>query len=173
MIAEFLDGNAISAFGISCKNIHDRLQPATLKFNIEYQNSNLLHLAAKTNHVSLAEAMLDYQVNVNAFFRGKTPIMRALEHSATEVLKLLLKTPGVDINLQNQALESALWYAIKHGTCLPNPQGGPETQTRSNGAPPSSVGGKNWICAGLAFSGQRSQCQKWPWPLAMELGMPQ
>jgi ankyrin repeat protein len=42
--------------------------------------------------------------------------MRALKHGATDVLKVLLKTPGVDINLQNTALESALWYATKYGT---------------------------------------------------------
>lgn len=43
--------------------------------------------------------------------------MRALEHSSTDVLKLLLQAPGVDINVQNRAQESALWYSIKYGTC--------------------------------------------------------
>jgi len=117
MIAAFLDGKATIALRKSCKNLYDRLQPVFLKYNIKYQNSNLLNLAAKTNNVSLAHAMLGYHANVNAFFRGKTPIMRALKQSSTEVLRLLLKTPGVDINLQNTALESALWYAIKYGTC--------------------------------------------------------
>ncbi|KAJ5117618.1 hypothetical protein N7448_011250 [Penicillium atrosanguineum] len=42
--------------------------------------------------------------------------MRALEHSSIKVLLLLMKAPWVDINLQNQAWESALWYAIKYGT---------------------------------------------------------
>jgi hypothetical protein len=52
----------------------------------------------------LAEkAMLDCPGNVNEVFGGKIPIMTALLHSATDLLKLLLKALWVDINLQNQA----------------------------------------------------------------------
>ncbi|KAJ5982642.1 hypothetical protein N7451_012742 [Penicillium sp. IBT 35674x] len=117
MIAASLDGKAIIALRESCSNLHNRLQRTFFKFNIEHQNSNLLHLAAETNNVSLAKAMLSYHADVNALFRGKTPIMRALKSGATDVLRVLLKTPGVEINLQNKALKSALWYAIKYSTC--------------------------------------------------------
>ncbi|KAJ5982125.1 hypothetical protein N7451_012225 [Penicillium sp. IBT 35674x] len=61
--------------------------------------------------------MLDYHAAVKAIFRKKTPAMGALEHPSADVLRLLLRTPGVDINLQNEAQESASWYAIEYGTC--------------------------------------------------------
>jgi len=77
----------------------------------------MLHLAAKTNNVSLAKAILKRDVDVNTFFCGKTPIMRALKHGAIDVFRVLLKSPGVEINLQSTTLESALWYAIKYNTC--------------------------------------------------------
>ena len=117
MIASLLDGKAILTLGKSCKNLYNRLEPTILEHKVQYQNSKLLHLAAKTNNASLAKAMLKRHADVNAFFRGKTPIMRALKHGATDVLKILLNSPGVDINLQNTTLESALWYAIKYNTC--------------------------------------------------------
>ena len=117
MIATHLEGSAIFALARSCRNLYSRLQPAILKFNIQYQNSNLLHLAATTNNIALAEILLQYNANVNASFRGKTPLMRALKHSSIEVLKLLLEDPALEINIQNKAQESALWYAITYGTC--------------------------------------------------------
>ncbi|KAJ5651590.1 uncharacterized protein N7484_005313 [Penicillium longicatenatum] len=109
MIASFLDGKAIFTLGTSCHNLYNRLQHAFLEYKVQYQNSKLMHLAAKTNNISLAKAMLKRHADVNAFFRGKTPIMRALKHGATDIFRVLLKSPGVDINLQNTTLESALW----------------------------------------------------------------
>lgn len=117
MIASLLDGKAIFTLGKSCKNLYNRLEPIILEYKVQYQNSKLLHLAAKTNNASLAKAMLKRHADVNAFFRGKTPTMRALKHGATDVFRVLLKSPGVDINLQSTTLESALWYAIKYNTC--------------------------------------------------------
>jgi ankyrin repeat protein len=43
--------------------------------------------------------------------------MRALKYSSYDVLQVLLESPALDINLQNQARESALWYAVTYGTC--------------------------------------------------------
>jgi ankyrin repeat protein len=43
--------------------------------------------------------------------------MRALKYSSYDVLQVLLESPTLDINLQNQAQESALWYAVTYGTC--------------------------------------------------------
>ncbi|CAI7646031.1 unnamed protein product, partial [Penicillium manginii] len=69
------------------------------------------------NDIDLAERLLYRRADVNAFFRGKTPVMRALKYSSYDVLQLLLESPTLDINLQNQAQESALWYAVTYGTC--------------------------------------------------------
>jgi ankyrin repeat protein len=59
-------------------------------YNIEFQNSNLLHLAVKYDNVGLAEALLQHNANINAFYRGKTPLMRALKHASAAVRELLL-----------------------------------------------------------------------------------
>lgn len=66
------------------------------------------------NDKDLAESLLEHGANVNAFCQGKTPVMRALEYSSYDVLQLLLASSALDINLQNRAEESALWYAITY-----------------------------------------------------------
>ncbi|OQE07149.1 hypothetical protein PENFLA_c178G03803, partial [Penicillium flavigenum] len=92
------------------------LQPSTWKYNIRFQNSNLLHLAVKYDNVGLADALLQHNANINAFYRGKTPLMRALKYSSAAVRELLLSHPDLDINIQNQARDSALSYAIHYGS---------------------------------------------------------
>lgn len=86
--------------------------PLVLKFNVKYRNSHL-HLAAKANICALTQDLLLYGANINAFFRGKTALMRAIKYSSREVIKLLLNQPDLKVNLQNRAQESALWYAVK------------------------------------------------------------
>ncbi|CAG8080624.1 unnamed protein product [Penicillium nalgiovense] len=114
-IVSHLDGSAIFALAGSCTTLYLKLQPGIWKYNIEFQNSNLLNLAAKTDNVGLAEALLQYNANINAFYRGKTPLMRALKYSFTAVRELLLNRRELDINIQNQARHSALSYAIHYG----------------------------------------------------------
>jgi ankyrin repeat protein len=115
-IVSHLDGSALFALAKSCNNLHFKLQPSIWKYNIKFQNSNLLHLAVKYNNVGLAKALLQNNANINAFYRGKTPLMRALKYSSAAVRELLLNRRDLDINIQNQARESALWYAIHYGT---------------------------------------------------------
>jgi ankyrin repeat protein len=109
------DGSAIFALARSCTNLYLKLQPSIWKYNIKFQNSNLLHLAVKYDNVGLAEALLQNNANINAFYRGKTPLMRALKYSSAAMRELLLNHRDLDINIQNQARESALWYAIHYG----------------------------------------------------------
>ncbi|KAJ5471436.1 hypothetical protein N7530_008793 [Penicillium desertorum] len=115
-IMSHLDGSALFALAGSCNDFNFRLQPSIWKHNIKFQNSNLLHLAVKDDNVGLAEALLQHNANINAFYRSKTPLMRALHYSSAAVLDLLLNRRDLDINIQNQARESALWYAIHYGT---------------------------------------------------------
>ncbi|CAG7960321.1 unnamed protein product [Penicillium salamii] len=114
-IVSHLDGSAIFSLAKSCKDLDFRLQPSIWKYNIKFQNSNLLHLAVKYDNVGLTEALLQNNANLNAFYRGKTPLMRALKYSSATVRELLLNRRDLDINIQNQARESALWYAIHYG----------------------------------------------------------
>ncbi|CAG8175043.1 unnamed protein product [Penicillium salamii] len=83
------------------------------RYNIKFQNSNLLHLAVKDDNVVLAAALLQHNANINAFYRGKTPLMRAFQYSSAAMRELLLNRRELDINIQNQALETALRYAIR------------------------------------------------------------
>ncbi|OQE69395.1 hypothetical protein PENNAL_c0136G09986 [Penicillium nalgiovense] len=78
-------------------------------------NSNLLHLAVKDDNVDLAAALLQHNANINAFYRGKTPLMRAFQYSSAAMRELLLNRRELDINIHNQARETALWYAIHYG----------------------------------------------------------
>ncbi|KAJ5382323.1 hypothetical protein N7517_000234 [Penicillium concentricum] len=114
-IVSHLDGSALFALGKSCKNLHFRLQPNIWKYKTKFQNSNLLHLAVKYDNVGLAEVLLQHNANINAFYRGKTPLMRALKYSSAAVRELLLNRRDLGINIQNQARDSALSYAIHYG----------------------------------------------------------
>ncbi|KZN87774.1 Ankyrin-1 [Penicillium chrysogenum] len=98
-IVSRLDGGAVFALARSCTTLYLKLQPSTWKYNIKFQNSNLLHLAVKYDNVGLAEALLQYNANINAFYRGKTPLMRAFQYSSAAVPR-----------------DSALSYAIHYGT---------------------------------------------------------
>ncbi|KZN90087.1 Ankyrin repeat and protein kinase domain-containing protein [Penicillium chrysogenum] len=115
-IMSHLDGSALFALAKSCKDLDFRLQPSIWKYNIRFQNSNLLHLAVKYDNVGLADALLQHDANINAFYRGKTPLMRALKYSSAAVRELLLSHRDLDINIQNQARDSALSYAIHYGS---------------------------------------------------------
>lgn len=117
MITTYLHGSAKFAFARSCRALYHRLRPVILQFNVEYQNSNLLGLAAKVDDVGLTELLLHHGANVNAFFRGKTPVMRAIKYSSSAVLKILLESPGQDINVQNRQQRGALWSAITYKSC--------------------------------------------------------
>jgi ankyrin repeat protein len=112
----YLDGSALFALAKSCRDLNLRLQPSIWKYNIKYQTSNLLYMATKDDNVGLTEALLQHNANVNAFYRGKTPLMRALKYSSAAVRDLLLNRRDLDTNIQNQARESALWYAIQYET---------------------------------------------------------
>jgi ankyrin repeat protein len=92
-----LDGSAIFAHARSCTILYLKLQPSIWKYNIKFQNSNLLHPAAKTNDVDLAEALLQSNANINTLYRGKTPLMRALHYFSAAVRDLLLKTSAFRI----------------------------------------------------------------------------
>ena len=72
-------------------------------------------MAVKYDNVGLAEALLQHNANINAFYRGKTPLMRAIQYSSAAVRELLLNRRDLDINIQNQARDSALSFAIHYG----------------------------------------------------------
>ncbi|CAG7977422.1 unnamed protein product [Penicillium salamii] len=114
-IVSHLDGSAMSALAKSCKDLDFRLQPSIWRYNIKFQNSNLLHLAVQDDNVDVAAVLLQHNANINAFYRGKTPLMRAFQYSSAAMRELLLSRRELDLNIHNQARETALWYAIHYG----------------------------------------------------------
>jgi hypothetical protein len=117
VVATQLNVRDMVSLGKSCWNLYCRLQPSILKYNIQYQNSNLLHLAARDNDYARAELLLLYSANANTFLHGKTPLMRAIQHGSIDVLELLLSHRNIDVRIQNRKGESALTYAVQYGTC--------------------------------------------------------
>jgi hypothetical protein len=127
LIVTQLDFRGMASLRMSCQNLYGRLQPGILKYNIQHQSSNLLHLAARDNNYAWAELLLLYGANAKTFLRGETPLMRAIEHESIDVLELLLSHKNIDLRMQNREGESALTYAVQYGTCagkgrLVNPQ---------------------------------------------------
>jgi ankyrin repeat protein len=58
-----------------------------------------LHLAVKDDNVGLAAALLQHNANINTFYRGKTPLMRAFQYSSAVMRELLLNRRELDINI--------------------------------------------------------------------------
>ncbi|CAG7970392.1 unnamed protein product [Penicillium salamii] len=114
-IVSHLDSSALFALTRSYKDLDFRLQPNIWKYNIKFQNSNLLHLAVKDNNIDLTTTLLQHNANINTFYRKKTPLMRIFQYSSVAMRKLLLNRRELDINIHNQARETALWYAIHYG----------------------------------------------------------
>ncbi|CEJ62937.1 hypothetical protein PMG11_11422 [Penicillium brasilianum] len=117
LIATKLNVRDMATLGKSCWNLYHRSQPSILEYNIQHQNSNLLHLAARDNDYARAELMLLYGANANTFLRGKTALMRAIQHGSIDVLGLLLSHQKIDHRMLNREGESASTYAVKYGTC--------------------------------------------------------
>ncbi|CDM38574.1 Ankyrin repeat-containing domain [Penicillium roqueforti FM164] len=51
------------------------------------------------NNVDLTAALLQHNTNINAFYRGKIPLIRAFQYSSTAIHKLLLNRRELDINI--------------------------------------------------------------------------
>jgi hypothetical protein len=115
LVVTQLDVRDMVALGKSCWNLYCRLQPSILQYNIQYQNSNFLHLAARDNDYARAELILLYGTDANTFLHGKTPLMRAIQHVSIDVLELLCHE-NTNVRMQNREGESALTYAVKYRT---------------------------------------------------------
>jgi hypothetical protein len=100
----------------SRRDLYCWLRPRILNYNIQLQNSNILHLTTRNNDYARAELMLLYGANANTFLRGKTPLMRAIQYGSSDVLELLLSHKNIDLRMQNRERESVLTYAMKYGS---------------------------------------------------------
>jgi ankyrin repeat protein len=117
LVVSQLDCHDLGSLGMSCRDLYCRLQPYILKWNIQRQNSSLLHLAARDNDYVRAELMLFYGADANTFLHGKTPLMRAIQYGASDVLELLLSHKKIDLRMHNREKENALTYAMKYRRC--------------------------------------------------------
>jgi ankyrin repeat protein len=61
--------------------------------------------------------MLFYGADANTFLHEKTPLMRAIQYGASDVLELLLSHKKIALRMQNREKESALTYAMKYRRC--------------------------------------------------------
>jgi ankyrin repeat protein len=55
--------------------------------------------------------MLLHSADANTLLHGKTPLMRAIQCRASNVLELLLSHEKIDLRIQNRERESALTYS--------------------------------------------------------------
>lgn len=78
---------------------------------------NATHLACKKGYKNTVEKLISFGADLTAFSGcGASPLMLAARQNAVEVVKLLLSTPGVDVNLHNVRHETALHFAVGAGS---------------------------------------------------------
>jgi len=60
-----------------------------------------LHIACKLGHVSIVTLLLTHKANVNALDKyGRSALHKAAYEGCTEVVQLLLQTPGINVELE-------------------------------------------------------------------------
>ncbi|GFF57805.1 hypothetical protein IFM51744_09338 [Aspergillus udagawae] len=86
-------------------------------FNIQQQNASALQWAAKNERPLMAVVMLDkYHYDVNAIdLDSNTPLVNAVIHGSTRVVRVLLARPNIDVNFRNERGRCALWWAAYLG----------------------------------------------------------
>ncbi|KAJ5460995.1 uncharacterized protein N7458_002547 [Penicillium daleae] len=114
LIVFYLDVEDVTSLTRSSVQLFSKLRLFTLRLNIKYRNSNLLHLAAKCNNRLLFQDLINHGANINSFYRGETVLMRAIKHSSVAVIKLLYKQPNLDTRLKNSKQKDALWYVVRY-----------------------------------------------------------
>ncbi|CAG8172107.1 unnamed protein product, partial [Penicillium nalgiovense] len=83
-----------------------RLQPSIRKYNIKFQNSNLLHLTVKYDNVGLAEALFQHNANIKSEERSNI--------FCGSSVALPPKLPNVQANKNYQATYGARWSIAVH-----------------------------------------------------------
>ena len=80
------------------------------------QNATILYMATFMGNISLVKKALACQANVNQTCnKGETPLFIACANGHTEILKELLKNPGIDINKAQTSGTTPLYIACQNG----------------------------------------------------------
>lgn len=94
----------------------DLLLSTLYKFNIQRQNSSALCWAAQHGKTWLVEQLVrQYRYNVNPVHDGHTPLMYAALNGSAAIVKVLLSSPQICVNMRNRNGECALWCAALGG----------------------------------------------------------
>ncbi|KAG8410775.1 hypothetical protein J3458_016868 [Metarhizium acridum] len=111
-VAEFLDAERdIDAFAKSNKRLYSLLIAHLYRYNADNSNASALVWAAKTGRVETLQRAVSTGVKVHEF--ALLPI--ASEEGHLNFASLLLRTPGVDVNVKNEDGWTSLVLASKHG----------------------------------------------------------
>lgn len=85
-------------------------------FKTQYENSSLLHWAAKNDRRDVAESLLKQpHANVNNVCQEKAALMRAVAHGSESVVQVLLERADTKVNHKDQRGWTALWLAVDKG----------------------------------------------------------
>ncbi|KAH7371110.1 ankyrin repeat-containing domain protein, partial [Pyrenochaeta sp. MPI-SDFR-AT-0127] len=88
--------------------------------NVHFNKSTALHLAAQAGHPTVAKLLLDHSDSENMSIqsynrKGRTPLHTAVWHGSTDVLKLFLRRPNIDVNSTTRHGKGLLQLAAERG----------------------------------------------------------
>ena len=105
-------------YGSSASSVIQKiLEVKNIDYNYHINNYNLLTYACQTNQKDIAEKLLnfdDINTNIISNKHGITPLMFAVENNNLEMIKLLIQSGKVDINLRNYKNQTALTIAVQN-----------------------------------------------------------
>lgn len=74
-----------------------------------------LHHAARTGNAAVCEVLIEFGCNLEARYRGETPLLAAISHSQEEIVDLLIKNKASPNCRASKSLVTALQAAIAMG----------------------------------------------------------
>ncbi|KAJ5378286.1 uncharacterized protein N7496_005695 [Penicillium cataractarum] len=121
-----LNCHCLSSLSISGRDLYCRLQAYFLSYNIQGQDSYLLHLAATDNDYAYAYLKLLRGADANTFLSWKTPLMKAIQYGSLDVLELLPSHRNIDIQWKqlpttSASLSTEFEYILRHHISLVAP----------------------------------------------------
>ncbi|OHE96458.1 pfs domain-containing protein [Colletotrichum orchidophilum] len=98
----------------SLSEIQNLLQQGANSNTMSSQGTLPLCVQAQRGNLAAVKVLLDHKADVNlADSKGRTTISYAAERTNTEMARLLMAVPGIDVNLKDEDLRAPLWVRIE------------------------------------------------------------
>ena len=110
-IFEFLDDDQL----VQCRSVSLTWRALVDEMIVKCWRDNLIR-AFGHRHLEIVKVLVDHIPDLNAKGQyGFTPLIAACKHGRADVVKILLKIPEIDFNLEDNSGKTAFMWACRRG----------------------------------------------------------